>query len=97
MDSFKNFRKLETVKDMIDELENMKMYHNFSRKTVSNDFLEYMAGRLREVGIEPDDIYASVDQPAEKQEEYLFYKSAPGCGMGKGALGDLRKILSELQ
>jgi hypothetical protein len=96
MKSFKDFHKIEVVKDVIDELENMKIYHNF-QKPISKDFLTYLADRLNSVGIEPDDIYACMDAPGNKQKEYLFYKSVPGGGMGYGALKDLRKILHQLE
>jgi hypothetical protein len=93
MKSFKDFRKQETIQGVIADLENLKQHHNFSRGPVSNDLLRMLADELVHVGIEPEDIYASIDAPAERQEEYLLYKSAPGCGMGKGALGDLKKML----
>jgi len=96
MKSFKDFRKEETVKDIIDELEKLKIHHNFDLP-IRTDFLEYLANELQQVNIEPEDILASIGVPAEKQEEYLLYKSAPGCGMGKGALGDLKSILSDLK
>jgi hypothetical protein len=95
MRSFKDFRKKETVDSVIDDLEHLKMHHNFS-KMVSKDYLYLLANQLEEVGIEPEDIYASIDSSPDKQEEYLLYKSAPGCGMGKGALGDLKNILKTL-
>jgi len=96
MKSFKDFRKQETIEGVIADLENLKQHHNFSKGPVSNDFLRMIADELTHVGIEPDDIYASIDAPAEHQEEYLLYKSAPGGGMGKGALGDLKNILKTL-
>jgi hypothetical protein len=59
--------------------------------------LDELAEQLKDVGIEPEDIIASKDQDSKKQKLFLFSKSAPGCGMGKGALGDLRKILTSLE
>ena len=95
MKSFKDFRKREAVESVIDDLEHLKIHHNFN-KQVSKDYLSLLANELEEVGVEPEDIYASINTAPEKQEEYLLYKSAPGCGMGKGALGDLKNILSTL-
>lgn len=88
-----NQERIETIEDMISELECLKKYHNFHLRPVSTDFLRWMAETLQEVGIEPDDILASIDQPPEVQEQYLLFKSAPGHGMGHGALGDLKILL----
>jgi len=95
MYSFKDHIKKEVVQDIISDLENLKMHHNFT-KPVSKDYLSLLANSLEEVGISPEDIYASIGAIPEKQEEYLLYKSAPGHGMGYGALGDLKKILNSI-
>jgi hypothetical protein len=88
--------KVTAVKYAIEELQDLKIYHDF-RKPVSNQYLDELADQLNNVSIEPEDIIASKDQDPKKQKLFLFSKSAPGCGMGKGALGDLRKILTNLE
>lgn len=100
MKTFKNFhdsnKKREVIKDVIEELEKIKLHHNFSNP-VSKDFLQWLSEQLLQVGIEPEDILASIGESPDKQEYYLIYRSAPGCGMGKGALGDLKTLLSQEQ
>jgi len=96
MIKFNNILKKVTVQEIIQDLEILKQEHNFNIKPVPNELLRKYANLLKNVGIQPDDIYASIDAPAEKQEEYLLYKSKPGGGMGKGALGDLKEILKKL-
>lgn len=104
MKSFKQFndeqsekeKKIEIVKYAIEELQDLKMLHDF-RKPVTDDYLDELSDQLKSVGVEPEDILASKGVNSKLQKQYLFNKSAPGCGMGKGALGDLRNILDKLE
>lgn len=86
-----NVDKEQLIKDIIFNLEDLKMSHNWS-KPLDNDLIKAMADTLKDAGIEPTDFYAAVDATPEKQEQYLIYGPSSWKG-GKGALNDLKAIL----
>ena len=59
------------------------------------DTLKKIAKALEEVGIEPVDVYATIQNPKMAQQYLIRGPSAPGGG-GKGALKDLQDIKAGL-
>lgn len=81
---------------------------NYLTKFIDNDFpadgpdseefiktLHKIAKALEDVGIEPVDIYATIEDPRMAQQYLIRGPSAPGGG-GKGALKDLKDIKAGL-
>lgn len=84
--------KQEVIRDVIADLEEIKNNHNWE-KPVNNDLIRAMADTLREVGVEPTDLDASINATPEEQEKYMIF--GPGTWKGsKGALNDLKRILA---
>lgn len=83
--------KDEVVKDIIADLEELENAHDWSTP-VNDDILQGMANTLKEIGIEPTDIVASIGKPVELQRRFLIDGPSSWKG-GNGALNDLRNIL----
>ena len=82
----------QVIQDVINDLEDLKTQHNWDT-TVNNDLIRAMADTLREIGIEPTDLDASVGATPDKQEQYMIYGPSSWKG-GNGALNDLKAILA---
>ena len=83
--------KKQIIFDIIGDLEDLRDTHDWS-KPVNSDLIRAMADSLKEVGIEPSDLYASIDASPEKQEQYLITGPSSWSG-GSGALSDLHAII----
>lgn len=84
--------KEQLIRDVINDLEDFKISHNFTLP-LNDDLIKAMADTLRDVGIEPTDFDAAISASPDKQEQYLIYGPSSWKG-GKGALNDLKAILS---
>lgn len=82
----------QVIQDVINDLEDLKTQYNWT-KPVNNDLIRAMADTLREIGIEPTDLDASIDASPEKQEQYMITGPSAWEG-GNGALNDLKAILA---
>jgi hypothetical protein len=81
----------QLISDIIGNLEDLKS-HDWS-KPLNNDVIKAMAQTLRQAGVEPTDVDASVDASPEKQKQYLITGPSSWKG-GNGALNDLKAILA---
>ena len=80
------------VNDVINDLEELKAF-DWSQP-LSDDVIEAMAQTLKEIDIEPTDMYAALGASPDKQEQYLI--TGPGSYEGsKGALQDLIDIITK--
>lgn len=82
----------QVIQDVINDLEDLKVQHNWT-KPINNDLIRAMASTLREIGIEPTDLDASIDVSPDKQEQYMITGPSSWKG-GNGALNDLKAILA---
>lgn len=82
----------QVIQDVINDLEDLKAQHNWT-KPINNDLIRAMASTLREIGIEPTDLDASIDVSPDKQEQYMITGPSSWKG-GNGALNDLKAILA---
>lgn len=84
--------KEQVIQDVINDLEDLKTQHNWT-KPVNNDLIRAMASTLREIGVEPTDLDASIGVSPEEQEQYMITGPSSWKG-GNGALNDLKAILA---
>jgi hypothetical protein len=82
----------QVIQDVINDLEDLKTQHDWDT-AVNDDLIRAMADTLREIGIEPTDLDASVGASPDKQEQYMIYGPSSWKG-GNGALNDLKAILA---
>lgn len=82
----------QVIQDVINDLEDLKTQHNWDTP-VNDDLIRAMADTLREIGIEPTDLDASVGASPDKQEQYMIFGPSSWKG-GNGALNDLKAILA---
>lgn len=81
-------QKIKVIVEVIDELKHISEF------PVNSEILRKLSMKLKQIGMRPTDIDASI-YDIKKQKQYLVDgPSAPGGG-GQGALKDLQRILQQ--